>query len=145
MRSALPFAVLLALAFPAAAEDPAPASTPVPLDIKDASGNQLSGDPGKEKGETQFKQCQVCHTLEEGVNKVGPSLHKIIGRTAGSVEGFNYSRANKESGVVWTEQKMWEYLEKPNGFMPGTKMAFAGIKDPQKRADVIAYIQEHSK
>jgi cytochrome c len=141
MRRLLPVAVLLALATPALAEDPAPDL--VALDIvSPETGAKMSGDPGK--GETEFKKCQVCHTLEDGVNKVGPSLHKIIGRTAGSVEGFNYSKANKESGVVWTEQNMWEYLANPKAFIPGTKMAFAGIKDGQKRADLIAYIQGHS-
>ena len=144
MRIVFHFALLLALGVPAAAEDPQAPSTPVPLDIKDASGNQLSGDPGKEKGEAEFKKCQICHTLEAGVNKVGPSLHKIIGRTAGWVEGFNFSKANRESGVVWSEQNMWEYLENPRAFMPGNKMAFAGIKDPQARADLIAYIQGHA-
>jgi cytochrome c len=141
MRPILSAALFAALVVPAFAED-SPAAT-VPLQITDpATGTTLSGDPTK--GEAEFKKCQVCHTLEAGVNKVGPSLHLIIGRTAGSVEGFNYSKANKESGIVWSEQNMWEYLENPKAFMPGTKMAFAGIKGGQKRADLIAYIQGHS-
>jgi cytochrome c len=139
MRRFPPVVAIVALAPFAFAED-APAT--LPLDVKDPSGVQMSGDPVK--GETEFKKCQVCHTLEVGKNKVGPSLHKIIGRAAGTVEGFNYSKANRESGVVWSEQNMWEYLENPKAFMPGTKMAFAGIKDPQKRADLIAYLQGHS-
>jgi len=141
MRRFVPVAVLFVLVAPASAEDPAPVL--VPLEITDpATGQTMSGDPAK--GETEFKKCQVCHTLEDGVNKIGPSLHKIIGRRAGSVEGFNYSKANTESGVVWSEQNMWEYLENPKAFMPGTKMAFAGIKNGQKRADLIAYIQGHA-
>lgn len=142
MRPNLTLLALAAFVTIASAEDAPPPAT-VELDITNPYTSQkMSGDPAK--GETEFKKCQVCHTLDEGVNKIGPSLHKIIGRTAGSVEGFNYSKANKESGVVWTEQNMWEYLENPKAFMPGTKMAFAGIKDGQKRADVIAYIQGHS-
>lgn len=143
MRPHLTLLALAAFVTVAVAEDAPPAL--VALDITDpATGQKMSGDPGKTKGEGEFKKCLVCHSLDEGVNKVGPSLHKIIGRTAGSVEGFSYSKANKESGVVWTEQKMWEYLESPKAFMPGTKMAFAGIKDGQKRADLIAYIQGHA-
>jgi cytochrome c len=127
---------------PAAVPPGAPAAGAVEIDVVDASGAKMSGDPVR--GATVFKQCAVCHTLEAGVNKVGPTLHGIIGRTAGSVEGFNYSKANKESGIVWTEQQMFEYLENPRATVPGTKMAFAGLKKPQDRADVIAYIQEQS-
>jgi cytochrome c len=82
--------------------------------------------------------------VEPGVNRVGPSLHGIIGRTAGSVPGFNYSAANKGSGVTWTEEVLFEYLENPREFMPGTRMAFVGLKKPQDRADVIAYLKTQS-
>ena len=108
----------------------------------DASGAKMMGDPVN--GEAVFKKCMTCHVLTPGVNKVGPTLHGIIGRTAGSVEGFSYSKANKESGIVWTEQEMFIYLENPQKTVPGTKMAFAGLKKPQDRADVIAYIQQES-
>ena len=83
----------------------------------------------------------ACHSLKEGENKVGPSLYSKIGKTAGQVPGFNYSTANKSSGAVWTEEVLFKYLKNPRAFMPGTKMAFAGIPDPQKRADVIAYLK----
>jgi cytochrome c len=126
----------------ATAAAPAAGATPVKLDIKDASGVQVSGDPVQ--GKSVFVQCQTCHTTQAGVNKVGPSLHGIIGRHSGAVPGFNYSTANKGSGIVWTEQELWVYLENPQKTVPGTYMTFTGIKDPQKRADVIAYLQENT-
>jgi cytochrome c len=119
---------------------------PVAVDITGPDGAKLTGDPVA--GEKVFKQCQTCHTLEPGKNKVGPTLHGIIGRTAGTVEGYNYSKANKESGRVWTEQAMFDYLENPRAEgkgIPGTKMSFVGLKKPEDRANVIAYIQEADK
>lgn len=92
-------------------------------------------------GERVFALCRSCHVLDEGVNRVGPSLYSIVGRQSGSVEGFNYSDANKNSGVTWTTDVLFEYLEDPKGFMPGTKMAFPGIKNPQDRANLIAYLE----
>jgi cytochrome c len=131
----------------AAAATPAaeatPSATMIKLDIKDASGAQLSGDP--ESGKQVFMQCMTCHSKEPGVNKVGPSLHGIIGRHSGMIPGFNYSTANKNSGKVWTEQELYTYLEDPQKEVPGTYMTFTGVKDPQKRADVIAYLQENTK
>ncbi len=102
----------------------------------------LTGDPVA--GEKTFAQCKACHQAVEGKNGVGPSLAGIVGRTAGQVAGFSYSAANKGSGVVWKEETMFEYLEAPQKFMPGTKMAFAGLKKPQDRANVIAYLKTKS-
>jgi cytochrome c len=96
-------------------------------------------------GEKVFAACRTCHVFDEGVNRVGPSLHKVVGRKSGSVPGFNYSDANKNSGVTWTPDVLFEYLEDPKGFMPGTKMAFPGVKDAQKRADLVAYLEAQSK
>lgn len=95
-------------------------------------------------GEKVFALCRSCHVLEEGVNRVGPSLHNIVGRASGSVEGYSYSDANKNSGVTWTTDVLFEYLEDPKGFMPGTKMAFPGIKDAQDRANLVAYLDQQS-
>jgi cytochrome c len=78
---------------------------------------------------------------EAGVNRVGPSLWGVVGRKAGSIAGFNYSAANKNSGVNWSEDVLFTYLEAPQKFMPGTRMAFPGLKKPQDRADVIAYLK----
>lgn len=92
-------------------------------------------------GEKVFALCRSCHVLEEGVNRVGPSLHNIVGRESGSVEGYSYSEANLNSDVTWTTDVLFEYLEDPKGFMPGTKMAFPGIKDAQDRANLVAYLE----
>ena len=120
-----------------------PAATMIPLDIKDASGAAVSGDPVD--GKEVFQQCATCHSTAVGVNKVGPSLHGIIGRHSGIAPNFNYSTANKSSGIVWTEQNIYQYLNNPQKMVPGTYMTFTGVQDPQKRADVIAYLQENTK
>lgn len=117
----------------------APADTAAATPVAYAS---LTGDAAA--GEKTFAQCKACHQAVEGKNGVGPSLWGIVGRTAGQVAGFSYSAANKGSGVVWKEETMFEYLEAPQKFMPGTKMAFAGLKKPQDRANVIAYLKTKS-
>ena len=102
-----------------------------------------------EDGAEVFKKCRACHDVgPEAKNKVGPSLNDIIGRKAGTIEGFAYSEANKSAGgkgLVWTEDVLFKYLENPLVFMPGTKMAFAGLKDPQDRKDVIAFLKKYTK
>ncbi len=119
-----------------AAEAAAPAATPAVAteNYADFTGNASAG-------KVVFIQCQACHVLTEGVNRVGPSLYSKIGKTAGQVPGFRYSEANKNSGIVWTEEKLFEYLKSPRTVIPGTTMAFAGIPDPQKRADLIAFLK----
>ncbi|HUC46195.1 MAG TPA: cytochrome c family protein [Hyphomicrobiaceae bacterium] len=102
-----------------------------------------------EDGAEVFKKCRACHDVgPEAKNKVGPSLNDLIGRKAGTIEGFTYSEANKSAGgkgLVWTEDVLSKYLENPLAFMPGTKMAFAGLKDPQDRKDIIAFLKKHAK
>ena len=102
-----------------------------------------------EDGAEVFKKCRACHDVgPEAKNKVGPSLNDIIGRKAGTIEGFSYSEANKSAGskgLVWTEDVLSKYLENPLAFMPGTKMAFAGLKDPQDRKDLIAFLKKHTQ
>ncbi len=96
------------------------------------------------EGENVFKRCAACHQIgPDAVNRVGPQLTTLIGRTAGTVEGFRYSKASVEAGeggLVWTEEVLFEYLENPRAFMKGTNMAFAGLKKPEEREAVIAYI-----
>ncbi len=96
-------------------------------------------------GEKVFALCRSCHVLEEGVNRVGPSLHNIVGRASGTVAGYSYSDANKNSGVTWTTQVLYEYLKDPKAYIPGTKMAFPGIKKDQDRANLVAYLESTKK
>ena len=103
------------------------------------AGPAQAGDAAK--GEKVYKKCKACHSLEAGKNKVGPSLAGIVGRDAGTVEGYKYSKAMLESGVVWDEASLDAYLKKPKDFIKGTKMAFPGLKKDEQRADVIAYLQ----
>lgn len=113
--------------------EPEPTEPEVELTFAD-----LTGDAGA--GETIFVQCKTCHLLEEGKNGVGPSLYGVIGREAGSIDGFNYSDANAGSGITWTPEIMFEYLEAPREYLPGTRMAYPGLKDAQDRADLIAFL-----
>ncbi|MDX1710895.1 MAG: cytochrome c family protein [Rhodovibrionaceae bacterium] len=98
------------------------------------------GDP--EKGEKLYRQCKACHVVDKEQNRVGPHLVGLFGREAGSVEGFKYSDAMKESGIVWDEETIGAYLADPKGYIPGNRMPYAGMKDEQDRADIIAYMKE---
>ena len=102
----------------------------------------LTGDPTS--GKSAFMQCRTCHVVDPGMNRVGPSLANIVGREACSVPGFRYTDANANSSIIWTEAKLFQFLEKPQRVIPKTKMIFAGMPDAQKRADVIAYLKNPS-
>lgn len=121
----------------AAAGGGAPAADDVAT-VSGAQFAQFTGDAAS--GEKVFAQCRACHVTDAGVNRIGPSLNQIVGRAAGTVPGYQYTPANKNSGITWSKEKMFQYLENPQRIVPGTKMAFAGIQDPQKRADVIEYL-----
>ena len=112
-------------------------------------GRAGAQDGNAEEGAEVFKKCRACHDVgPDAKNKVGPVLNGIVGRKAGTIDGFAYSDANKSSGakgLTWTEDVLLKYLESPLTFMPGTKMAFAGLKDPQDRKDVIAYLKKFAK
>lgn len=101
---------------------------------------QDAGDPTH--GKQVFAKCQACHSLEAGVNKVGPSLSGIIGRESGANESFKYSDAMKNAHLTWDAETLDKYLAKPKEVVPGTKMAFPGLPKEKDRADVIAYIQQ---
>lgn len=95
------------------------------------------------QGEKVFGKCKACHELT-AKNKVGPTLHGVIGRKAGTVEGFKYSEAMVNSGITWDVTTLTAYLKDPKGYVPGNKMAFAGLKKDEEVVDVIAYIQQAS-
>jgi cytochrome c len=112
----------MALSGAASAADPAPAG--------DAAA-----------GKRAFNSCRACHSLTPGQNKLGPSLADVVGREAGTVEGYAYSPAMKEVGITWNQENLDKYLENPKGFVPGTKMVFVGMKKPEDRRNLIAYLR----
>ncbi len=96
-----------------------------------------------QKGENSFKKCLVCHAIGPGAkNKIGPELNGLDGRKAGTVPGYNYSDANKNSGIVWDDATFKEYIKDPRAKIPGTKMTFPGIKNEQEINDLWAYIKQ---
>jgi cytochrome c len=100
---------------------------------------RADGDPVA--GKQVFKKCHACHNVGEGVrNAVGPVLNGVVGRKAGTYEGYNYSDANKSSGITWDAATLDTYLKEPKAEVPGTKMAFPGLSSDKDRADVIAYL-----
>ncbi|MCT8328427.1 c-type cytochrome [Albidovulum sediminis] len=119
----------------AAAEDPA----------AEVAGEPAAADPALvEAGEKVFKKCAACHKVGEGAkNGTGPHLNGVLGRTAGTLEGFRYSKAMAEAGaggLTWDEAALKAYLENPKAFVKGTKMTFAGLKSEEDRAAIIAYL-----
>jgi cytochrome c len=97
-------------------------------------------------GENSFKKCTPCHSIGEGAkNKVGPELNGIDGRHSGTAEGYSYSDANKNSGITWSKDQFLEYIKDPKGKIPGTKMAFAGIKNEKEANDLWAYLSSFDK
>jgi cytochrome c len=94
-------------------------------------------------GEKVFAQCKACHQIGENAkNAVGPVLNGVIGRPAGSVEGYNYSPANKGSGLTWDEATFRDYIKDPKAKVPGTKMIYAGLKDEKRVSDLVAYLKQ---
>ncbi|CAM5454265.1 Cytochrome c550 OS=Afipia felis OX=1035 GN=cycA PE=4 SV=1 [Afipia felis] len=94
-------------------------------------------------GEKVFAVCKACHQIGENAkNGVGPELNGVIGRHSGSVAGYNYSAANKNSGLTWDEATFREYIKDPKAKVPGTKMVFAGLKDEKKIDNLIAFLKQ---
>jgi cytochrome c len=98
------------------------------------------------KGEKDFLVCRACHQIGPGAKiAVGPVLNGVVGRKAGTYPGFDYSPANRDSGLVWTPEELDKYLTNPQAVVPHTKMIFPGLKDEQKRKDVIAYLEQFNE
>lgn len=90
------------------------------------------------RGEEIYERCQACHSLQR--NRSGPKHCGLLGRKAGSLEGYAYSSALRRSGIVWTVESLDRFLEDPFKAVPGTRMGYAGVKSPQERADLIAFL-----
>jgi cytochrome c len=106
-----------------------------------APGQVLAQDAGA--GERVFAQCRGCHQVGPTArNGVGPHLNGVVGRQAGSVQGYGYSPALKSSGLAWDEATFTEYTRDPRAKAPGTKMVYAGLKDEQRMRDLIAYLKQ---
>jgi cytochrome c len=97
-------------------------------------------------GKTSFNKCLACHAIGENAkNKVGPELNGLDGRKSGSVEGYSYSEANKNSGITWNEKEFKDYIKAPKAKIPGTKMAFAGITKESEIDNLWAFIAQYDK
>ncbi len=95
------------------------------------------------KGEKDFVVCRACHQIGPNAkNAVGPVLNGVVGRKAGTYPGYKYSQANEKSGITWAPEELDKYLANPQKVVPGTKMIFPGIKDEDKREDIIAYLEQ---
>jgi cytochrome c len=105
-----------------------------------ASASAVAAEGNAERGEEIYTRCLACHTLAH--NRVGPRHCGLFGRKAGSVPNYAYSAAMKKYGVIWNEGTLDRFIENPLKTVPGTKMGYAGVKDPQERADLIAYLKK---
>ena len=106
-----------------------------------APGVAISADTAA--GQAIFARCRICHNVQAGApNTVGPNLHGVFGRKAGSLPNFLYSAAMKDSGITWDDDTLRKYLDNPKDFIPGNKMAFPGIKDENDIANLLAYLHQ---
>ena len=105
--------------------------------------NVLLANADVKRGQMLYLQCRACHSLDKGgMNKVGPNLYGLFGSKAGFAPGFAYSEALIGSAMVWTPATLNEWLARPSQFMPGNRMVFVGVKNPQDRANIIAFLQQ---
>jgi cytochrome c len=103
------------------------------------SGTAFAADP--DAGKSVFQStCSICHSVQPGANKIGPTLYGVVGRKTGSIPGYTYSPQNLAANLTWDAATLDKYLEAPRVIIPGTKMTYGGLKDPDKRANLIAYL-----
>lgn len=125
---------------------PADAPAAAPTDVEKAAALAALPAPYNtgdlSNGQRKFALCRSCHTITEGgPDLTGPNLHGVFGRKAGAKADYNYSDVVKTAGFIWDAEHLDKWLANPRGFMPGTKMTFAGLKDPKDRIDLIAYLK----
>jgi cytochrome c len=114
---------------------------PALLALVASTGQSLA--QNAEAGERVFAQCRACHQVGEGArNLVGPQLNGMFGRMSGTVQGYSYTDANKNANITWDDATFRDYIVDPRRKVPGTKMAFAGIRNPQQVTDLIAYLKQ---
>ncbi len=114
-------------------------TTATAADVRTIADVLATADAGK--GEKVLSKCKACHKIEDGVNATGPSLYGVVTRKIGTEAGYSYSAAMAAHGGEWTPENLDHFLTKPKDFVPGTKMGFAGLKDIEDRANLIAYLQ----
>ena len=107
------------------------------------AGQASAADPAK--GKRVFNKCKACHSLKPNQKRIGPSLHGVFGRKAGTAEGFKFSPAMKKAEIVWDEKTIDAFITKPRQVIKGTRMAFPGINNAAQRADLIAYLKQATK
>ena len=111
--------------------------------LASAGAAHAQGDPAK--GEKVFNKCKICHVLDEPTNRLGPYLVGVLGRKAGTAEGFRYSDALKQSGVVWDDETLASYLADPKAYIPGNRMIFPGLKTEEEIQDLLAFLHAESE
>ena len=135
---------LLLLAFPLAACGGGDVTVDAPASPAPAAQSAAALSP-VERGAKLWTRCRACHNVEAGArHKVGPNLHGIYGMTAGTQEGFNYSKAMAASGVVWDDNTLSAYIEDPRGYMPGNRMSYVGLKKAEDREALLAWLKAES-
>lgn len=155
MRSVSMAALLLVLAACGPSETPstppapstpaAPAVDPAVMQQRISALPAPYNEASYEAGRRVFAQCRSCHTIDAGGgNRVGPNLHGVFGREIGSAEGFNYSQAVQDANFVWDGAQLDHWLQNPQTFLPGNRMAFAGVRNETQRRDLIAYLMVES-
>ena len=121
------------------------ASTPAPAPTTQVETTVAEAVQPVDRGQVLYKRCRTCHTLEQdGRHKVGPNLWGISGAKAGAKEDFKYSAVMAESEIIWTDENLDAYIEKPAAFMPGNRMSFVGIRSPEDRAILIEYLKANT-
>lgn len=152
MRTLFAAAALLALAACGSPEAPAGApnttattTTPAPSTEEEQAKVAALAPPyneaNYEAGRRVFAQCRSCHVIQAGApHRVGPNLHGVFGREVGTAEGFTYSQAVQDADFTWDADHLDHWLQNPQTFLPGNRMAFAGVRDETQRRDLIAYL-----